>query len=39
VVNYEGKRYHLYIAVNPTKYKVVRHTLNDDGLDVSGPGG
>ena len=34
VVNYEGKRYHLYIAVNPTKYKVVRHTLNDDGLDV-----
>ena len=34
MVNYEGKRYHLYIAVNPTKYKVVRHTLNDDGLDV-----
>ena len=34
VVNYEGERYHLYIAVNPTKYKVVRHTINDDGLDV-----
>ena len=34
VVNYQGKRYHLYIAVNPTKYKVVRHTLNEDGIDV-----
>ena len=34
VVNYEGNRYHLYIAVNPTKYKVKRHTINDDGLDV-----
>lgn len=34
VVSYEGNRYHLYIAVNPTKYKVVRHTINDDGLDV-----
>ena len=34
VVNFEGNRYHLYIAINPTKYKVVRHTVNDDGLDV-----
>lgn len=34
VVFYEGTRYHLYIAVNPTKYKVVRYTLNDDGMDV-----
>ena len=34
VVTYEGNRYHLYIAINPTKYKVVRHTINDDGLDV-----
>ena len=34
VVSYNGNRYHLYIAVNPTKYKVVRHTINDDGLDV-----
>ena len=24
----------LYVAINPTKYKVVRHTLNEDGLDV-----
>jgi len=34
VVMYEGLRYHLYVAVNPTRIKVVRHTLNDDGLDV-----
>lgn len=34
VVMYNDKRYHLYIAVNPTRYKVVHHTLNDDGLDV-----
>jgi hypothetical protein len=34
IVDYEGKRYHLYFAVNPTKYKVVRHTINVDGLDV-----
>lgn len=34
VVFWNGDRYHLYIAVNPTKYKVLRHTLNEDGLDV-----
>jgi len=34
VVSYDGKRYHLYVAVNPTKYKVSRHTINEDGLDV-----
>ena len=34
VVSYDGKRYHLYIAVNPTKYKVSRHTINEDGLEV-----
>lgn len=34
VVNYNGNRYHLYVAINPTKYKVVRHAINDDGLDV-----
>lgn len=34
VVTYNDNRYHLYIAINPTRYKVVRHTLNDDGLDV-----
>ena len=34
VVFYEGERYHLYIAVNPTKYKVSRQSVNDDGLTV-----
>lgn len=34
VVFCEGERYHLYVAVNPTRYKVVRHTINDDGLQV-----
>lgn len=34
VVSYDNKRYHLYVAVNPTKYKVSRHTINEDGLDV-----
>ena len=34
VVYYNGQRYHLYVAINPTKYKVSRHVLNEDGLDV-----
>jgi hypothetical protein len=34
VVFWNGNRYHLYVAINPTKYKVVRHTTNEDGLDV-----
>ncbi len=34
VVNYNGARYHWYIAINPTKYKVIRHSYNDDGLEV-----
>jgi hypothetical protein len=34
VVLYGGERYHLYLAINPTKYKVVRQTLSDEGLDV-----
>ena len=34
MVYYNGKRYHLYVAINPTKYKVSRHVLNEDGLDV-----
>ena len=34
VVFYNSERYHVYIAINPTKYKVSRHTLNEDGLDV-----
>ena len=33
-VSYNGERYHWYIAINPTKYKVVRRTYNEDGLEV-----
>ena len=34
VVCFDGERYHWYIAINPTKYKVVRHTYNEDGMEV-----
>lgn len=34
VVFHRGERYHCYIAINPTRYKVTIHTLNDDGLNV-----
>ena len=34
VVSYNGERYHWYIAINPTKYKVVNRTYNDDGVEV-----
>lgn len=34
VVTYNKKRYHWYIAINPTKYKVIKRTYNDDGIEV-----
>lgn len=34
VIFKDGQRYHCYIAVNPTHYKVIYHTVNEDGLDV-----
>ena len=34
VVFHGGQRYHCYIAINPTHYKVVSHTVNEDGMDV-----
>lgn len=34
VVMYAGERYHCYIAINPTKYKVVNTTYNPDGVAV-----
>ncbi len=34
VVTYKGQRYHLYVAINPTHYKVVHPTLNEDGIPV-----
>ena len=33
-VVYGGERYHWYIAINPTKYKVTTRTYNDDGIEV-----
>lgn len=34
VVFKDGKRYHCYIAINPTRYRVIYHTVNEDGLSV-----
>lgn len=34
VVIYNGERYHWYIAINPTKYKVTKASYNDDGVGV-----
>lgn len=34
VVVFKGDRYHWYIAINPTTYKVTRRTINDDGMEV-----
>ena len=34
VVSYNNNRYHWYIAINPTKYKVTKRSYNDDGLEV-----
>ncbi len=34
VVLFNGERYHWYIAVNPTKYKIVKTSINDDGVAV-----
>lgn len=34
-VVYQGdKKYHCYIQVNPTKYKVLKATYNDEGVEV-----
>lgn len=35
VIVWQGERYHSYIAINPTKYKVIGNVLNDDGVEVS----
>ena len=34
VVFHDNSRYHLYIQVNPTSYKVVKSSLNADGVAV-----
>jgi len=35
VTTWQGERYHSYIAINPTKYKVICNMLNDNGVEVS----
>lgn len=35
VINYDGERYHCYVAINPTRNKVIVNTFNDDGVEVS----
>lgn len=35
VVNYGSERYHCYVAISPTKYKVLSTAYNDDGVEVS----
>lgn|SRR5574344_15982 len=34
VVTYSGDKYHCYVAINPTTYKVTKATYNDDGVEV-----
>lgn len=34
VVNYGGQRYHWYIAVNPTRYRVSKTNYNSEGVAV-----
>lgn len=34
VVMLDGQRYHCYIAINPTHYKIVRTSINEDGMQV-----
>jgi hypothetical protein len=34
IVMYRGERYHCYVYVNPTRYKVIKSTYNDDGVEV-----
>ena len=35
VVNCDNERYHCYVAINPTRNKVVVTSFNDDGVEVS----
>lgn len=34
VLHYNGEKYHCYVQVNPTTYKVIKATFNDDGVEV-----
>lgn len=34
IITYNGERYHCYVQVNPTTYKVVKTSYNDEGVEV-----
>lgn len=34
VITFNNERYHCYVQVNPTTYKVVKPTFNDNGVEV-----
>ena len=34
VIEHNGERYHCYVQVNPTTYKVISPSYNDDGVEV-----
>lgn len=34
IVTYDSQRYHCYVQVNPTTYKVIKASYNDDGVEV-----
>lgn len=34
VLTYNDKRFHAYVQVNPTRYKVMKQNTNDDGMRV-----
>lgn len=35
LISYGGKRYHCYVQVNPTSYKVMKTTYTDEGVAVN----
>lgn len=34
IVGFDNEKYHLYVQVNPTTYKVYKSSINDDGVQV-----
>lgn len=34
ILAYSDKKYHSYVQINPTTYKVIKPTYNDDGVEV-----
>lgn len=35
VLSYQGERYHCYVQVNPTTYKVIKTSVTDEGMEVA----